>query len=49
MTMEDHFREIASVLHIVLIGNFSCFFRVVFKDTIFFKSNVILSYVTFIS
>ena len=31
-------------IYVVVINNFSCFFRVVFKDSTFFKSNVIFSY-----
>ena len=31
-------------IYVVVINNFSCFFRVVFKDSTFFKSNAIFSY-----
>ena len=31
-------------IYVVVINNFSCFFRVVFKDSTFFKSNDIFSY-----
>ena len=31
-------------IYVVVINNFSCFFRVIFKDSTFFKSNAIFSY-----
>ena len=31
-------------IYVVVINNFSCFFRVVFKDSTFFKCNAIFSY-----
>ena len=36
-------------IFIRIIRNFSCFFRDVFKDSIFFKSNVITSYYSSVS
>ena len=36
-------------IYIVVIKNFSCFFCVIVKDSVFFKSNAIVSYDSSIS